>query len=819
MDFSEPSLRDEIHPPRTPARFLMNPPGTYSSGVERSSQLYRTSVRWLACLLLGLCPTVAPSQPNIAITLTATDAARLQLTPSQVPSLYSVHFAPTLEALESNPAVLSSGLAQGASQTVAVPMWTEVPRMFFRLAELPLSPDQWAILTNPGSVQTVTVDGVSVTLPAGTLAAPAAVAVVGRPAAEAGIPPAPYGLETFQVYDIQVGSETRFQQDLTVTLPYDPARLNPDLPVEDAMAVSCWLPESRSWKSVPHTVDPIAGVVRFSTPHLSTWAVRYIARGWRVLKSDQLHARVVFDPTQPVFRGKTRIPAQDYAQLIADAGEAAYSAYQTAGFKISEEQWYIVLDSAESPEPVWSGWSGDVFLPSMFDDDEEVRYNVGHELFHSVQNAYYNIFSASGRQWWHEACATYASWHYLFDRGYPFRTPDVNARDYPALPISTVNRAHEYVTAELLAFLFARSGLTFKAHFDAMEGYGVSSTITRLEDTVKSKTNDDLHRFYRLFCGDYWLNRAGVLTHFDPALNPDGTPASLSVFEVGQTRADFAFDLRGGYTGQLDFWKMESSGGNRDVTIEIDAVEGKASVDVYVLPSFQGQGNVWPKGMLLNAGTTLEVTVPANHFLVLVAVNYDASANSAIGGFITAKTSTEVLGPIQWSSTVDAGNPDSPAQPRITADFNGTWRAQGPLDGVKAYTLFNTHNFTARWRGDMGDLMNVHLSFTATISLPEHSYTANGRHTVISRELRYESTEPMIGEAFDLREWNTAFGQLSARIAQARPRGPDDWLVARFVQNYTVYFNTIETRLDTGEVFASGWTPSGSIPIEVRVNY
>ncbi len=765
---------------------------------------------------MALLPAIALGQPSILVTEVTTDTIGVRLTAGQVPSLYSVQFAPSAEALMSHPAVLASGVAQSMSNVIALPISTDAPMMFFRLAELPLTPNQLASLTDTGSVQTVSVEGVSMTVPAGTLTAPATVAVVGRSAAEAGIPPAPYGLETYQVFDIQIGNEARFNQDLTLALPYDPARLNPDLPIEDALVVSYWIPESKSWKSVPLTVDAGAGLVRFSTPHLSTWAVRYIARGWRVLKSDNLHARVVFDPTQPVSRGNIRIPAQDYAQLIADAGEAAYAAYKAAGFQVPEEQWYIILNAAEEPEALWSGWTGDVYLPSVFDDDEWVRYTVGHELFHAVQNAYYNIYSASSRRWWHEACATYASWHYVLNRGYPFRTPDINAWGYPALPVSTVNEAHEYVTAELLAFIFARSGLAFKAHFDDMESYGISSTLKRLEQTVKSKTGDDLHRFYRLFCGDYWLNRAGVLANFNPVVNPDGSPAPTSILDKNEPRAHFAFALRGGYTGQLDYWKVSSREASQSFTVEIEEVNGKASVDVYVVPDFLGQGNVWPKGTLLKAGAKLDVTVSAGHLLVLVAVNHDAGSNSEIGGFITPKQSADVSGPIEFTRVVSEGIPGSPAHPRVAVNFRGTWRVQGAIyPEVTSWTnLWQT--IDVKYGGGVGDQVNVNLNFTPTISPAVWSYTDNGVHVVTYRELRYESTSSGAESSFAIQDLNSSFGQLSARLVHTSPRGPSAW-IGGFIQYYADYWNIVSSW--DGGSSETGWHRGFDYTITVEIHH
>jgi hypothetical protein len=732
--------------------------------------------QWLAGVFLFLCPAIALCQPSIGVAQISADSIGLRLTVGQMPSLYSVQFAPSAEALMSHPAVLTSGVAQSVSTNViALPISTDVPMMFFRVVEAPLTPNQLTNLTDTGSVQTVSMEGVSMTVPAGTLTAPATAAVVGRTAAEAGIPPVSHGLETFQVFDIQIGNETRFNQDLTLELPYDPARLNPDLPVEDALVVSYWLPESKSWKSVPLTVDPNAGVVRFSTPHLSTWAVRYIARGWQVLKSDNLHARVVFDPTQPVFRGKSqKVPVQDYAQLIADAGEAAYSAYKTAGFIVPEEQWYIILNAAEEGYAFWSGWTGDVYLPSVFDDDEWVRYTVGHELFHSVQNAYYNIYSASGRQWWHEACATYASWHYVLNRDYPLRTPDIKTSDYPALPVSTANGSHEYVTAELLAFIFARSGLTFKAHFDDMEGYGISSTLKRLEQTVSRLAGSDLHRFYRLFCGDYWLNRAGVLPNFNPLLDPDG---NLPLFFASETSKRFDFALAGGYTGKLAFWEVLSDTASRELTVEARGINGKASLDVYVVPNFLGQGNVSPKGTLLKAGDKLDVTVPANHFLVLVGINYDASVQSSIGGFIKDTQAADVSIPFSWT--------EGPGVDQ-TLEVAGNWRLQGALYPplIRTNSLSRGHSVGAFYSGDIDDTITITFNCTPTVTPASYQYEDDGFFGILYVEWLLGETNFDVHPGFTIQESSSGFGGFFVRLVQT---GALPWYehgIIRLTQSY-----------------------------------
>ncbi|MCP5522865.1 MAG: hypothetical protein H7A46_15105 [Verrucomicrobiales bacterium] len=617
--------------------------------------------------------------PHLALRSAGPDGFQLTLNLGQPPAFYTVRYATDPGLLGPAAGVWTSGVSSAAEVTLEVPRREDNPLLFFQVSAEPLGAGDQSELSQPEVEQTTTLNGVTVTVPAGTFSGATPVAVLARPPEAAGTVREIPGLETTMTYEVQVGEQTRFEEPLQLELPYDPERLNPDVAIEDAVTAAYWLPEEGNWVSVASEVDPVQHRLRLATDHLSIWAVRYVASGYRVLKSDLLHARVAFNPEDRVFDNvaKQFIPVQDYAQIIADAADGAAEAYRAAGFEIPEEQWFVIVDPATTVEAEWAGRSGDVYIPTNFEGVDQLRYEIGHELFHAVQNLYYNVYSAGMRKWWHEACATYASYALFLGRSYPLRFPfSAERTDFCNLPLSTVNDRHEYATGEFLAFLFAKSGgsLDFKSHFDAMEGYGLSSTLRRLEDTVRAKTSNQLERYYRFFAADYWLNRGGALPKFDPLKNADGTPAGVQVIPADERRHDFAYQLTGGYTAQLGWWRVDAEGGERKLVVRADLVSGKALVDVHVVKDFSGTGFPWPKGTLTKVGDTVEVTVPAGHYLCLVAVNCDSTADSLITGTIRDAGISELTGNLsgRLRHTLNDG---------VWTDLKieGTWRIEGDI--------------------------------------------------------------------------------------------------------------------------------------------
>lgn len=314
--------------------------------------------------------------------------------------------------------------------------------------------------------QTVTVSGVSVTIPGGLLASAATLTVAPSRAA-AQLPKPMAEAVVLGAYDISLGEAATFAQALTLSIPYDPATLDPGMPEGKNLWVSSWDASAGAWVDHAVEVDTASKRLIVRTDHLSTW-LYWRAQGFRRVPSSWWGpCEVYYNPNQA--QPRTDVAAgytmEDLANDVVTAMTAARQAYKAAGFTPPNYQVKVIIHDWDDSQ--LNGRTGNIYLKrTELRTLATLRQECGHELFHVFQNQYYNVYGMGYRHWWMESTSDYASaviaWHNLAE------LPAMEATYFEESLFSATD-AHCYQNGRYLLYLANRRNVNFRALWDAVK--------------------------------------------------------------------------------------------------------------------------------------------------------------------------------------------------------------------------------------------------------------------------------------------------------------------------------------------------------------
>ncbi|MBI2921374.1 MAG: PKD domain-containing protein [Planctomycetes bacterium] len=311
---------------------------------------------------------------------------------------------------------------------------TPIVRTPVRLAEVA------AVGVEPSSTDQTTVcqDRLKVTIPGGLLTEKTTLTV--SVPAEPQPAPSPR-LAPIGDFDVKLGDRREFAKELTLAFAFDPAKLEPGTPAGMQIVAACWDEMREQWRRVPFAVDLEAKTVAIRTTHLSRWAVwyenvrgfkctdAYAVRGaggfnWVVDRNGEgriggeIWFRVYYDPEAdaPIalhLRPGQGVPVRP-SVLVRDILTSAYVKYAAASFDMPTGTFDVFIDPSLKGAAAadMKGIDNIIYIPGpgTWESPAEVRQNVAHELFHTVQNQTLNApISMTLRKWWMEATADYAA--------------------------------------------------------------------------------------------------------------------------------------------------------------------------------------------------------------------------------------------------------------------------------------------------------------------------------------------------------------------------------------------------------------------------
>jgi hypothetical protein len=185
--------------------------------------------------------------------------------------------------------------------------------------------------------------GVSVTLPAGLLSSTRQVSIskLDNPAVEQQTP-----FSEMEVYDVSISGMTQLDDYIEIGIPFDPAKLDPRVPVEANFSPARWDETSKSWVDLYYRVDRNSNTLYFATDHLcSFWtgfsvlglgktagvvvvaggAIGEVAERWANDKYVSKNAKIRILYSDAALR--KMFPDADWKRAIAPAALASSSSY------------------------------------------------------------------------------------------------------------------------------------------------------------------------------------------------------------------------------------------------------------------------------------------------------------------------------------------------------------------------------------------------------------------------------------------------------------------------------------------------------------
>ena len=376
----------------------------------------------------------------------------------------------------------------------------------------------------------------------------------------------PLRAQPLGTYEVKLGDLAFFEEPLLIELPYDPDQLESPLPPEFALVASYWDEELAEWIEMPSFVDTARRRLVIPTFHLTK--IRYdcvIADGH--IYND--YFSVKYDREEMAALQSLH---PDYADIYAAHPDRVFNilndarlAYERAGFRDLEKiaaveekvfrmtfqgpvehkmtlRRYNVYIHGDATDQSWtwkgiaysslsrSKYTGNIYIPYSYQDD--VCIGIAHEVFHSVQNRYYNLVGMTEiktpgtttpvagllvRQWWLEGTAEYAAGALACPAPDGSPHPEMGGElDHRRLekPLayspSILYRGSDrpaYNNAWFIAFLVNEKGIDFRDMFEAVASYQWPSVYDNLVTYLGTKQLD-IYQVYAEFA---------VWWYFDPA--------------------------------------------------------------------------------------------------------------------------------------------------------------------------------------------------------------------------------------------------------------------------------------------------------------
>jgi hypothetical protein len=453
------------------------------------------------------------------------------------------------------------------------------------------------------------------------------------------------GAVTLGAYDISLGELKEFDRRLTIEIAYDPSQLAADMPAEQSIYAEWWDAVQGVWWRTVSQVNPQRNVVVISTDHLSRWRIEMIYRGDQILSSN--HFIVVWNPAEKPKVGGTPQDPKTFAQKVSDYLETAWQKYYDEKYAVNigsetelsnwPKDWpntvelghvWVIIDK-DYAESETGTLSGDITLKFNYKNDDEVKQDTAHELFHTTHLRKVGEYVYLQSQWWAEAAADYAAtriaWANLNG------LPNISA-DYFLSPLTTCDSVHEYETSRFIEYM-VRHGYAFTQLFSDMAPHGSVPTPERLDTFVQKMWTKDLLEIYRSFMAAVLFDTAGPLDPIalTPSLltgltAPKGAPNSLA---ADTKNLAYTFQVAGGYAAQRWGFKVAVTSGTptRTLTVKLSASSAISPISqsasaIYVLKNDQRvSGGIKPLAVLSPDTKSADITVADGDVVYIIGAN------------------------------------------------------------------------------------------------------------------------------------------------------------------------------------------------------
>jgi hypothetical protein len=461
------------------------------------------------------------------------------------------------------------------------------------------------------------------------------------------------GLTVLTAYDISLGNMKEFDKNLTIEIAYDPTKLQSDLPTDQSLGAEWWDASQNTWWRTVSQVDTQRNVVVISTNHLSRWRIFMLLRGDQEYNSK--HFIVVWNQQEAPKMGGVLQDPKVFAKKVSDYLEAAWQVYLAQGYDVafaSDDEmpkgWdsgpivvghiWVVIDQSTAESETGS-LSGDITLKSDYRDDDEIKQDTAHELFHTTHLNKVRAPTYVQSQWWAEATADYAATRVAW--------PNLNGMSmlsgsYFRLSLTNLNDVHEYENARFIEYLVGH-GISFNQLFNDMAAAGVP-TPESLAVIVQKATGKSLLEQYSNFTAYVLFDTAGPIQQIvvAPSLLSGSAPSKVAPNSLSASATDISFDnmgCNGSYGGELWGFKVSASSTTTPRTLKVQLTPatvnqidtlpaGKTFVGVYILKNDQRVlGGVQPQAVLSAETTSAVIQANDGDVVYIHSINADTVAH------------------------------------------------------------------------------------------------------------------------------------------------------------------------------------------------
>ncbi|MDP4030473.1 MAG: fibronectin type III domain-containing protein [Gallionella sp.] len=532
-------------------------------------------------------------------------------------------------------------------------------------------------VTPSENAQTITVNGVSVTIPGGVLSSATQLTVTTPSSKAAQLPATSKDAKILRSYDISLGDLVSFGQVLTLEFPYDSVDSGPD---GDNLWISSLDEQKSQWVTENATVDSARKVVVVRADHLSTW-IQYTYPDYLSVGQSYNHFKVFYNPnhTQPRTDKSGGYTMRDLASDTLDALEAARAAYVGANFKppLQSTVGVVITDNPGGSEFEMHGCI--ILDRAALTSLTNLRGDTAHELFHVIQNRYFMIKSMMEKQWWIEGTPDYAAATIAWSGVLSIDGLDSN---YFETSLLSDNKEHAYQLAQFIRYLVTARGADFKAMWDfvaAQEPYTVvmafqqtiGNAFPAFRDYVENVTGKTFSQVWADYVDYAMFGKSGLMA------DVVNTPLKLS----GTTTSDSKTVSVQSYAAKVVNVSTDSSASTRSIKLSAAGLESGITVEIWQLANGD-RTTAALKSVLVQDSDSAPFDLGANDSLYAVVIN-TASADRSVTVTVTGTPNQNT-----YTSTYNGARLSSAG---YTGDLKIT------IDGTAPFTVFSDDRSIGLW--------------------------------------------------------------------------------------------------------------------------
>lgn len=324
------------------------------------------------------------------------------------------------------------------------------------------------------------------------------------------------GYEILGAIDVSLGDLHQLLTPVQVTMAYDPAKLNPELPAAAQLGAVLYDAYTGKWIVIPSEIDEENHLVNFMTDHLSLLALYLHRDQTNYCMTNHFIISYNIDSVRQATDLMTYTPLLGICETspifivaVADSLELAHQGYVDAGFKLPDTRISVnVADLSQFPDIMgpssqFDTLTGELIIDTLtWGDIDDLHQDCAHELFHYWQYNNLGIYKYLSNPWWMDATADYAADQVAYASSIIGTTNSMGEDikgNYLEQSINSEDKSHAYATSHFVDYLMTQSG-GYASFMDLwIATTKTNSSIDDLNTSIKENLYSTFDAVYRDF--------------------------------------------------------------------------------------------------------------------------------------------------------------------------------------------------------------------------------------------------------------------------------------------------------------------------------